>query len=165
MNSLSLDELARYYGHEHAFEMQRFFRQENEEHYREEENDPEENKNNRDFIQELRLQAAIERFGEDYEGEEMEIAFSPPHEEEGDEEQKEGDLILVDYEDDPYSYLTPEQRWRMEQQRRALHPEIEYDYDGEIEDDYWNDPAYKEESGIEETIRRYEEWESRREFD
>ena len=186
MNSLSLSELARYYGDEHAFEMQRFFRQENEERMQEEIERKEREERMRAIIEhkereERIMQATLERIVEDYEREEMEISFSPSSEEEPvppsegdedegdedegdegyeekkgdeeDEEQKEEDLLLVDYEDD--SDLTQEQQWIMEQQRRALHPEIDYDYDGEIEDDYWNDPDYQREGGIDNMMQYY----------
>ena len=134
MNSLSVSELASIYGHEEETE-----------------------RKEREHIQELRMQAAIERFGEDYEGEEMEITLSPPSDE-GDEEKKgdEEEVIVIDSDSDRIQ----EQQWIIEQQKRMLHPEIDYDYDGEIEDDYWNDPDYKKERSIDEMMEKTQ----RREF-
>ena len=72
---------------------------------------------NLEFIQELRLQAAIERFG-DCEGEEMEIPFSPPP-----PLQEEEDEQTVCYDDEEYRFykcgkfkddIEPSDFWELE---------------------------------------------------
>lgn len=73
MNSLSLSELASYYGHEHAYEMQRYYQEENESEQEEKaypffeepesEQEPENNSlTEYQFLLKHRFQSAVERY-------------------------------------------------------------------------------------------------------